>query len=48
MGVERRLHGNETTVTLSRADAQSFLETADAPTIYDGELRWSDEVRDAL
>nr|WP_245188552.1 hypothetical protein [Halarchaeum rubridurum] len=44
-GVERRLRGNETTVTLDVADARSFLATVDAPTVYDGELRWSDEVR---
>ncbi|WP_049933636.1 CHAT domain-containing protein [Halarchaeum acidiphilum] len=45
---ERHLRGNETTLTLSRADARSLLDAADAPTIYDGELRWSDDVRDAL
>nr|WP_245332897.1 hypothetical protein [Halarchaeum solikamskense] len=47
-GVERRLRGNEASVTLSRADARSFLDGLDAPTIYDGELRWSDEVREDL
>lgn len=47
-GVERRLRGNEATVTLSRTDARSFLDGLDAPTIYDGELRWSDEVRENL
>jgi len=39
-----RLAGNETAATLSRAETCDLLERISAPTIYEGEFHWSDDV----
>jgi hypothetical protein len=45
---EMRLHGNESTFTLDRGELRSFLDRAEAPFVYDGDLYWSDELAKML
>jgi hypothetical protein len=42
------LQGIEGVLQLDRTELQAFLERAKAPVIYDGELYWSEEIRNVL
>ncbi|WP_135852864.1 hypothetical protein [Halorussus salinus] len=43
-----QLHGNESTVEISKSELSSFLDRAEMPFIYDGDLYWSDELAERL
>ncbi len=47
-GDETHLLGSTTAFTVDRQEVIEFLSYADNPVLFDGELRWSDALADAL
>jgi hypothetical protein len=45
---EYHLHSTEVDMEFDKNSLLAFLDRAKAPVIYDGELYWSEEMRDAL
>jgi hypothetical protein len=43
-----RLLGQARRASLSAAELDAFLDRADVPVIYDGDIQWADELRDDL